>query len=215
VPGLHTVWAGAFTTTQGGPPAYWFERTGPGAYTLTVVTADVYYITAGMNADDSDGPPNPPVDPVASYAGNPVTVTPGALITNVDILLTDAATPGSIAGTISYSGAVSSAHNIVVYAKRQGDPPGPPASSTVIFGPGPYTMTNVSAHTHTVSAFLDRGDDMGAPQPNEPFGVYDPSGTGTPAPVVVSGGANVTGIDITLYDPYRAFLPLLVRNSGP
>lgn len=215
VPGVHTVWAGAFTATQGVPPAYAITRTGPGAYTLIVATGADYYIAAGMDADDSGSQPNPPVDPVAYYAGNPISVTLSAVFSNVDILLTDAVPAGSISGTISYTGAVSSAHNVVVMAQRLGDPPGPPAYSTVIFGPGPYTITNVTQYTYTVSAFLDRGDDMGAPQPNEPLGVYDPSGTGTAAPVVVSGSATVTDIDITLLDPYRAFLPLVVRSWGP
>ncbi len=215
VTGTHLMWAAAFTSAQEGPPLYSYNRMGPGPFTLTVAAPDVYYISAGMDADDSGGAPNPPIDPVADYAGNPVTVGAGGTVSNVNIMLADTVPAGSISGTISYTGAVSSAHNVVVMAQRLGDPPGPPAYSTVIFGPGPYTITNVTQYTYTVSAFLDRGDDMGAPQPNEPLGVYDPSGTGTAAPVVVSGSATVTGIDIMLLDPYRAFLPLVVRSWGP
>jgi hypothetical protein len=214
VTGTHLVWAGAFTTTLGGPPAFSTTRSGPGPYTITVA-AGVYHIYAGMDADDSGGPPDPAVDPMGTYAHNPVTVTDGALITGVDIVLLDPAPPptgtGSIRGAISYTGHVTAAHNVIIFASRQGEA-GPPAYATVIPGPGPYTITNVADYTYTVGAFMDLGDDMGPPQPGEPFGWYDPAGDGWPDPVIVSGGNPATGVNITLHDPrYSLYLPLVLK----
>ena len=219
VTGTHMVWVGAFTTTMGGPPAFFTTRSGPGPYTLTV-EAGTYHIIGGMDADDSGGAPNPAIDPMGAYAGNPVTVTAGTTMAAVSFVLLDPASPptgtGSISGWIGYTGRNPGTHNIIVFAGRQGQQ-GPPAYATVMTGTGPYTLTNVVDGTYTVGAFMDLGGDMGPPRPNEPFGWYDPGGDGQPDPVIVSGGNALTGIDVTLHDPQRTiFLPLiLIRYPVP
>jgi len=219
VTGTHLVWVGAFTTTLGGPPAYASQRNGPGPYTLTV-EAGSYFIYAGMDADDSGGAPNPDIDPIGAYAHNPVTVTANAVMTGVDIVLRDPTPPptgtANISGQISYTGRITVPHNIIVVAGRQGEQ-GPPAYAAVIPGPGPYTITNVADGAYMVAAFMDLGDDMGPPAPDEPFGWYDPSGDQQPDPVVVRGGVTATGIDIILHDPTPAsqkliFLPLVTKT---
>ncbi len=219
ITGTHLVWVGAFTTTQGGPPAFSITRSGPGSYTLTNILQGVYTISGGMDADDTGGPPDPAIDPLGSYAHNPVTVTAGTVITGVDFILLDPVPPptqtGSITGQISYSGSVITTHQIIVFASRMGSS-GPPAYSTVISSVGQYNLTNVAAYSYTVGAFMDLGDDMGPPQPNEPFGWYDLDKNGLPDPVVVNGSGAVTGIDIALLDPrWIINLPLIFNLASP
>jgi hypothetical protein len=215
VTGTHLVWIGAFTTTQGGPPVYVTTRSGPGPYTLTDIAEGVYYIMGGMDADDSGGPPDPTIDPIGLYAHNPVIVTAGAVITGVDVVLLDPTSPptgtGSISGWISYTGSITTTHNVIVFASRLGEQ-GPPAYATVIFGVGPYTITGVAEYTYTIGAFMDLDGDMGPPEPDEPFGWYDPGGDGNPDQVIVNEGNPVTGIDIILHDPSRyIYLPLVLK----
>lgn len=217
VTGTHMVWAGAFTTTLGGPPAFAMTRSGPGPYTLTVA-AGVYHLYAGMDADDSGGAPDPAIDPLGGYALNPLTVTAGAAITAVDILLADPSPPaaGSISGRIAYSGVITGTHNIVIFAGRQGDP-GPPAHAAVIAGTGVYAIAHVPDGDYLVGAFIDLGGDMGPPQPDEPFGWYDPTGDGQPDAVAIRAGGAATGIDITLRDrwAYAVLLPLVLNGRAP
>ena len=217
VTGTHMVWVGAFTTTLGGPPALTTTRSGPGPYTLTV-TAGVYHLYAGMDADDSGGAPDPAIDPMGGYALNPLTVTAGAAITAVDILLTDPSPPaaGSISGRIAYTGAITGTHNIVIFAGRQGDP-GPPAHAAVIAGTGVYTIAHVPDGDYRVGAFIDLGADMGPPQPGEPFGWYDPTGDGEADAVAIRTGSAATGIDITLRDRWAdvVLLPLVLNGRAP
>ncbi len=66
--------------------------------------------------------------------------------------------------------------------------------------PGPYTLANVDDASYTVSAFIDLGDDMGAPKADEPQGSFDAGGDGTPDAVVIQGGKAATGVNITLRD---------------
>jgi hypothetical protein len=188
-------------------------RNGPGPYTLTIAAAGVYNIMAGMDADDSGGPPNPAVDPIVAYEHNPVTVSAGAAISGVDILLRDPTPPstGSISGRISYTGHISPSHPIIVFVSRWGEQ-GPPSYSTVIPGAGFYTITNVAAYTYTVGAFMDLGDDMGPPQAGEPFNWYDPNGDGNPDVVIVRENEPLTAIDIVLHDLLRyIYLPSIHR----
>ena len=105
----------------------------------------------------------------------------------------------TISGTISYSGAAFAPHRIVVVAVRSGDQ-GPPAYSALLPSAGPYALTNVADASYTVLAFIDLGDDMGAPLPGEPQGFYDTAGDGDPDPVAMLDGKSVAGVDITIRD---------------
>ncbi|OGO60245.1 MAG: hypothetical protein A2032_01690 [Chloroflexi bacterium RBG_19FT_COMBO_49_13] len=218
ITGTHMVWVGAFTSTQGVPPAFSVMRDGPGPYSLADVAEGIYYIMAGMDADDSGGPPDPSIDPIGLYPNNPVTVTDSTLITGVDIALYDPTPPptdtGSILGWISYTGQISPTHHIIVFVTRWGDQA--PTYFSVIPGAGSYTITNVAAYTYTVGAFMDLDDDMGPPQPDEPFGWYDPLGDGAPDLVVVDEGVQVMGIDIILADPlHYIYMPRVSRADAP
>ena len=199
VTGTHLIWVGAFTTTLGGPPVAAVHLNGPGQYALTV-EAGAYHVYAGMDADDSGGEPDPAVDPIGGYGGNPVTVAAGATVGGVDIVLRDPGVgAGSISGRVSYTGQVTQTHNVVVIVIRPGEQQ--PAYAAVIFGAGPYTVSNVADGIYAVAAFMDLGDDMGPPQPGEPFAWYDPNGDGQPDFATLSGGVAVTGINIALHDP--------------
>jgi hypothetical protein len=106
---------------------------------------------------------------------------------------------GSISGVVTYTGQVTTPHNIIVIVIRPGEQQ--PAYAAVIAGAGPYTVGNVTDGVYTVAAFMDLGDDMGPPQPGEPFAWHDPGGDGQPDPVTVTGGNAVTGVNIALRDP--------------
>ncbi|MBI4729472.1 MAG: hypothetical protein HY775_08240 [Acidobacteria bacterium] len=108
----------------------------------------------------------------------------------------------TVSGRINYSGTALGSHKIVVVLNRQGDA-GPPAYSAVLSRPGEYAIGDVADGSYTVLAFIDLGDDMGAPQADEPTGVYDPGGDGTPDVVIVRDGGPASGIDVAIKDPSR------------
>jgi hypothetical protein len=105
----------------------------------------------------------------------------------------------TISGEIHYAGNLLDGHAIVIVANRASEP-GPPAYSAKITAPGPYSLTDVADGTYLITAFIDLGDDMGAPQANEPAGAYDVAGDGTPDLVEIAGGSAVTTVDIILAD---------------
>jgi hypothetical protein len=214
VSGVHTVWVGAFVGNDG-PPAFSVTREGPGPYTMTV-TPGVYSFLAGLDTDSTDGTPNPAVDPMGSYLHNPLIVTVGSFIADIDIVLLDPGTPppgtGAIGGRITYQGRITQPHNIIVVAGRQGEE-GPPSHSAVIPGSGPYAIVGVVPGNYWVFAFMDTGDDMGPPDPGEPQAWYDPNADGTPDLVSVVADGQTTGIDIIVRDaPARLFFPVAVKG---
>jgi len=105
----------------------------------------------------------------------------------------------TISGQVSYSGSLLGSHKIVVVVSKVGEQ-GPPAASTILTKPGPYSLTGVADGTYVILAFIDLGDDMGAPGASEPQGSYDKAGDGTADQLAIQGGAGVTGVDITLKD---------------
>lgn len=105
----------------------------------------------------------------------------------------------AITGEIAYSGNAQANHKIVVGAVRAGEGDAP-AYSAVITTPGPFALTDVVDGTYLVFAFIDMGDDMGAPQAGEPHGWYDVGGDGQPDEVTIVNGSAAAGVDITLQD---------------
>jgi hypothetical protein len=105
----------------------------------------------------------------------------------------------TINGQVSYAGTVLDGHQIVVGAVLSGGS-GAPAYSTVLSGPGAYSLTGVADGSYAVFAFIDQGDDMGAPQATEPLGWYDAATDGTADEVVMAEGAAAIGVDIAIVD---------------
>ncbi|MCC7355713.1 MAG: hypothetical protein IT330_18380 [Anaerolineae bacterium] len=199
VTGTHLVYV--YATTMEGPPVAGTAIPAPGPYELDNVPDGDYIVGAYLDADDSGGPPTQGVDPMGRYPVT-VTITGSNVVTGVNIVLTDPAR-GAISGQVSYRGAISGTHNIVVIVWQEGTS-GPPEYATVRSGPGPYNITGVADGRYQVAAFMDRDGDMGSPEPDEPFAWY-------PATVVVSSSP-ISGINVALYDPYRRFLPLAVKR---
>lgn len=105
----------------------------------------------------------------------------------------------TINGRVTYPGNALDGHKIIIAINRQGDA-GPPAYSATLTKTGTYTISNVADGTYTVLAFIDLGDDMGAPQANEPVGTYDPDANGVADLVVLEGGVGVNGINVSIKD---------------
>ena len=105
----------------------------------------------------------------------------------------------TISGSVSYAGTINPTHQIVIVAGRVGEQS--PAYSAVLKQPGTYTLSNVTDGSYTIFAFMDLGDDMGAPQTNEPSGSYDSNGDGQGDQVVMIDGKGLIQIDMVLRDP--------------
>ncbi|UCD84607.1 MAG: chitobiase/beta-hexosaminidase C-terminal domain-containing protein [Deltaproteobacteria bacterium] len=100
---------------------------------------------------------------------------------------------GSISGTISYAGASTGA--IIVEGYTNSSFSGAPVASTMIPGPGSYTLYNLPDDTYYLLSFMDVNGNMQL-DAMEPTGMY-----GAPDPVTIFGGSSETGIDIILIDP--------------
>lgn len=102
--------------------------------------------------------------------------------------------PGTIKGTVFYTGTVTGTHMVWVgaFTTTLG---GPPAYVTVRSGPGPYTLT-VTAGTYHIYAGMDATDSGGPPDPT-----IDPMGSYVNNPVTVTASAVITEVNIALLDP--------------
>jgi hypothetical protein len=107
--------------------------------------------------------------------------------------------PRTISGQIIYTGSALANHKIIVTAVRSGVE-GAPVYVAVLTSAGAYTLTNVADSSYNIFAFIDLGDDMGSPQPDEPSGWYDPGDDGVPDSVIMQDGNPATGVDITIRD---------------
>jgi hypothetical protein len=107
--------------------------------------------------------------------------------------------PHTISGQIIYTGSALAKHKIIVVANRSGAE-GAPIYVATITKTGAYILTNVADSSYNIFAFIDLGDDMGSPQPDEPSAWYDPGDDGVPDPVIMKDGNPVTGVDITVRD---------------
>ncbi len=170
-----------------------------------------YYLIAVMDLNDNGGPPDPG-EPIGWYDGDSdghpdlVDVAAGEHITGKDITLTD---PGSISGTVTYIGSLGLSGPIRVTAHLSLVEP-PIANADAISSGETYSITGLPAGSYYISAYMDVNDSGGAPDPGEPSALYDSNGDGVPDKVVVSGGDDVTGIDLE-FDDIRIFLPLILR----
>jgi hypothetical protein len=141
--------------------------------------------TAGCAGSDSSS------DTTADSTAPSATTPPGPTTPTVPVTADQ-----TIAGSITYSGDLGSGV-IIVVASLVGSN-GPPAYSAVLNAAGPYALTGVADGEYIVQAFLDEGNDRGAPENDEAQGFYDPNGDGTPDAVVIAGGVGLLAIDITL-----------------
>jgi len=116
----------------------------------------------------------------------------------------------SISGTISYSGA--STGQIAIIALTDTTQGQTPAAIISISSPGSYSITGLADSVYYILSFRTNASGWNVKM-TDPWGYY---GTpGTLSPVTISGGVNVSGIDITLEDGtiahpnpfYRAYLP--------
>ncbi len=98
---------------------------------------------------------------------------------------------GSISGELTYAGSQVG----TIYTGAWMDDPtmsGFPDYLVSQSFPGSYVVPNLPDGTHYIAAFMDVNGD-GSQDANEPSGIY-----GSFDPVIVSGGAGTSGIDITL-----------------
>ena len=93
ITGTHMVWIGAFTSTQGVPPAFSVIATVLDLIHWLMLPKGSTTSWLAWTLMNSGGPPDPNIDPIGLYPNNPVTVTNSALITGVDIALYDPTPP--------------------------------------------------------------------------------------------------------------------------
>jgi hypothetical protein len=114
---------------------------------------------------------------------------------------------GSISGTVTCAGSLAgSAHTVFVDLWTDPSTP-PPLDAQQIACGGSYTFDELADGTYYVDAWLDLNESGGGPpDENEPYFWY-----GAPDPVTVTGGAAVTGIDITVAGGSPIYLPMIQR----
>ncbi|MDO9574415.1 MAG: hypothetical protein Q7I94_05410 [Candidatus Contubernalis sp.] len=105
-----------------------------------------------------------------------------------------AASTGSISGTVSYSGATTGTVYIGLFTQPQYSSV-TPTYWTTILSPGSYSITDISSGEYYVGAFRDTNGNGTLNEASEPFGAY------TDNPIGISGGENITAVDIVLTDP--------------
>lgn len=169
----------------------------PATYELGV-DAGQYWLVAGLTT----GLEQPISNPVLC-AANPVTVTNGNLTMNIEVDLGGGSggNPGSIAGTISYTGQVIANDKLKVILSSQKppaiEPVGAPLMIKPVTFPYPYKFPTVNPGTYYIVGVLDKGDDNAQqPGPEDMIGNYP--NTSNPQGVVVGDGQAVTGKNFTL-----------------
>ena len=100
----------------------------------------------------------------------------------------------NISGTISYSG--SATGKVVVAAFTDTSFSGKPSSYITMDSVGSYSITGLSDGTYYILSLMTK--DLDNIQLMDPYGAY--RSAGKYVPVVITGGSNVTGINITLVD---------------
>ena len=115
---------------------------------------------------------------------------------------------GTIRGTITCSGALSSSSSPVYVNLFAGTSTPPPVEELMITCGQPYQFEGLPAGTYYVNAFLDLNDSGGGPpDANEPLSWY-----GEPDALDFSANWDLTDIDITLdQTEFRIFIPMVLR----
>ncbi|MBI5562583.1 MAG: chitobiase/beta-hexosaminidase C-terminal domain-containing protein, partial [Deltaproteobacteria bacterium] len=114
--------------------------------------------------------------------------------------------PGSITGTVSYSGGYSGPVSVVADTVPPSDPNfcNPCKAETTLASVGPYTLY-LPDGTYYVAAVM-KTDPSGVIKPWDPYGVYG-AGYYAPSPVWVMNGSNVPSVDVVMADPAAGLNP--------
>jgi hypothetical protein len=108
----------------------------------------------------------------------------------------------TITGTVAYAGSAQGAHKIIVMARGTAgsEASKAPLYSVALQQPGPYVLSDIADDTYLVFAFIDLNDNTYV-EPGEPVGHFQTGAYGWASdPVVMSGGASVARVDITILD---------------
>ncbi len=171
-----------------GTPAYSTSITNPGNYTISNVTSGTYYL---LSYRDSNGDGIKQPNEAYGIYGSPGSPTPvvvsGSSITGVNITLYD---PGSVSGTITYTGSVTGL--IYIQAFTNVNFSGPAVYSARINAPGSYQVRGMLPGTYYVRSYRDYNNNNRI-DTGEPSGKY-----GAPTGVIVNTGSVTSGINITL-----------------
>lgn len=116
--------------------------------------------------------------------------------------------PGSISGTVTYTGSVIGTHRVCIeVSDADTGLYGIPRYSGCIPGPGSYTLHPIADGTYYVTAWLDADDSGGGPPTDSDRCGWFGGGPDMLIPVVISGGTQATGIDIVITDAYSCVDP--------
>lgn len=131
-------------------------------------------------------------------------------ITQRSLFVAQATATGSISGTISYSGSQTGTIYIQAW---QSDPTmyGNPNYLTSISSTGSYLLSNLPDGSYYLDSYMDSNGN-GIRDENEPRGVYGPPHM--PNCVVVSGGNESSGVDITLTEDIICYPNPCYLNKG-
>ena len=178
-----------------GPGAFLFDSLATGASYYLGAFIDVNFDFEIQEGEDSGQFGGETATPVFLRAGQSVTGL------TFSIAATTATTGfAGVTGRISYDG-LRAGQVIVEFWPDPSFSGRPIASRRIPTGVGPYDASLPGDQPYFVRAFIDADDDF-LPDPDEPQGVYSPSGQGA-EPVFVPASGQLTGIDFTLFDPFK------------
>ena len=156
------------------------------------------WLVAGLAAGLED-----PIEGPVAYADNPVNVTSGNIVSNIDLDLGGGSggDPGCVSGTISYSGNVTANDRLRVVLSSLAppaiEPVGTPLEVKPVTFPYNYQKCNVDPGVYWVVGFLDVGDNnAGQPGAEDLIGQW--INVNNPQSVTVESGETVSGINFTL-----------------
>jgi hypothetical protein len=200
-------------TSVSKPPIASIDKASGVPYTFEDLADGTYFISAYIDADDSGGEPDPG-EPFSWYGDQePIVISGGITVNDVDIVLEDSAVEtGAINGTVTYTGNITTTGDLIVSLHESTSVDDTPIRTTTADGTGAYSFENLGDGTYYVAAFLDVNDSGdGPPNDGEPFSWYIDL-NGDPKAVVISGGSTVSDVDITLEDStFKIYLPLILK----